>query len=106
MAVVRFAGDDVQRRCCDAAHMRRTLGAAAARVVSRRLQQLQAMRSLGDLDFMPFNSRPLDNGMVEVSVVSDLVLHVQEAHIHRGEEDVPVFVVNALCDGSAQRPPP
>src|SRR5690348_7909036 len=79
MAVVRFDTDDIWRCCSDAAQMRKRWGPDGARAVSRRLQQLQAMRTLSDLRFMPFDSHRLDNGIVEVVINHQLALLVEEA---------------------------
>jgi hypothetical protein len=77
MLTLRFASDSVRRDCCDAPHMRRRWGVGRARLISRRLQQLEAMNSLTDLDFMPFDSREGEDGMVEVALDERLAVFVQ-----------------------------
>lgn len=73
MVVLRFNDDNVWRDCCDLAQMRRRWGAERTRQISHRLQQLDAMTSLTDLDFLPLDSRTFDS-RVEVDVDDELVL--------------------------------
>ncbi len=77
MAILRFASEEAKRACCDAAHMRRAHGPEVARRISRRLQQLEAMESLSDLQFLPFNSLIREDGVVEVSITDQLMLLIQ-----------------------------
>ena len=77
MVVVRFRSDDVRRACCDLAWMRRCWGPDRARAVSRRLQQLEAMETLADLAFLPFDCSEHDGGVFEVAVTDQLALFVE-----------------------------
>jgi hypothetical protein len=47
-----------------------------ARRISRRLQQLEAMESLDDLSFAPFNSRDHGNRVIEVVVNEGVSLFI------------------------------
>jgi hypothetical protein len=78
MAVVCFGSDDVRRACCDLDWMRRRWGPDAARSVSRRLQQLEAMVTLADLAFLPFDSCEHDGGVFEVAVTDHLALFIEQ----------------------------
>lgn len=83
---LRFSSDAVWRDCCDAPHMRRRWGPERARRVSRRLQQLEAMASLADLEFMPFDVGEGQGGVVEVAVDEGLALSVQPENDHPQED--------------------
>jgi hypothetical protein len=78
MAVVRFRSDDIRRACCDLEWIRRRWGPGAARSVSRRLQQLEAMTTLADLAFLPFDSCEQDGGVFEVAVTDHLALFIEQ----------------------------
>jgi hypothetical protein len=78
MAVVGFRGDDIRRACCDLEWMRRRWGPDAARSVSRRLQQLEAIATLADLAFLPFDSCEHDGGVFEVAVTDRLALFIEQ----------------------------
>jgi hypothetical protein len=78
MVVVRFRSDDVRRACCDLAVMRRRWGPDAARSVSRRLQQLEAMAALADLTFLPFDCHEHDGGVLEVAITDQLALFIEQ----------------------------
>src|SRR5262245_51554336 len=77
MVVLRFRSAEVRRTCCDLARMRRLWGPVAARRISHRLQQLEAMTTLADLKFLPFDSYEHDGGVVEVSVADQLSLFIE-----------------------------
>lgn len=77
MAVLRFASEEAKRACCDAAHLRRAHSPEIARRISRRLQQLEAMESLSDLQFLPFDSVIREDGVVEVAITEQLMLLIQ-----------------------------
>lgn len=66
MASIRFRDGEVRRDCCDLAHMRKRWGAETARLISHRLQQLEATASIDDLVFLPFDSRRVDGGIAVV----------------------------------------
>ena len=78
MAVVRFRSDDIRRACCDLEWMRRRWGSDAARSVSRRMQQLEAIATLADLAFLPFDIREHDGGLFEVAVTDHLSLFIEQ----------------------------
>lgn len=77
MVVLRFCSDEVRRSCSDLARMRSMHGDAVAHQVSRRLQQLEAMTALSDLDFLPFDSSEHDSGTIEVAVNDRLALFIE-----------------------------
>lgn len=56
--------------------MRRTWGVGSAGRLTRRLQQLEAMTSLDDLGFMPFDSEKLAGGVIEIAIDDDLSIFV------------------------------
>ena len=89
MLVLRFASEAVWRDCCDAVYMRHRWGSDRARRLSRRLQQLEAMTSLDDLDFMPFNSHEHVDGSVEVVIDDDSSLLMRE--VDQQQEDAPML---------------
>lgn len=96
---LRFSSDAVWRDCCDAPHMRRRWGAERARRISRRLQQLEAMASLVDLEFMPFDVGEGQDGAVEVAVDEGLALSVQPENDHPQEDGHMgiTILVTAVC---------
>jgi hypothetical protein len=67
--------------------MGRRWGAERARSLSRRLQQLEAMGSLHDLAFMPFDSETRPDGVIEIAVDDDTALFVEELN---HQEDGPL----------------
>ena len=73
MVVLQFCDSEVRRDCCDLAHMRSQWGEDRARKISHRLQQLEAMASIDDLSFLPFDSHHVD-GAIEVSIDGSLSL--------------------------------
>jgi len=77
MVVMRFRTDDVRRTCCDLEYMQRLWGPHVARAVSRRLQQLEAMTTLADLMFLPFDSHAHHDGLFEVAVTDHLALFIE-----------------------------
>lgn len=103
MLEVRFADESVWRDCCDGGHMFRRWGGEVSRVISRRLQQLEAMTTLDDLDFVPFDSEQHDDGVVLVAVAADVVLVIEPSE-RRAREDgsmnttIVVTAVGALPD--------
>jgi hypothetical protein len=77
MVVLRFASEGVRRACCDPARMRERWGPAVARQISRRLQQLEAMETIADLVFLPFDSHDHGGGVIEVVVADQVSLFVE-----------------------------
>lgn len=77
MVVIRFRSDDLRRACCDLGYMRRLWGPGVARAISRRLQQLEAMSTLADLMFLPFDSCEYLSGVFEVAVTDQLALFIE-----------------------------
>ena len=72
MATLQFDNAQVHGLCCDPTVMRRRFG-PAARLISHRLQQLEAITSFADLEFLPFDHRVIDDE-VEITIDEDLVL--------------------------------
>jgi hypothetical protein len=75
--VIRFRDDTLRRACCDLTYMRQLWGPDVARAVSRRLQQLEAMTTLADLMFLPFDSCEHVGGVFEVVVIDHLALFIE-----------------------------
>lgn len=73
MVTLQFDDAQLHKLCCDPTAMRHRFGKDTSRRISRRLQQLEAMTSLADLQFLPFVSREADDG-VEIAIADDLVL--------------------------------
>jgi len=88
VVVLRFGSDELWRVCCDPAHMGRRWGTELARCLSRRLQQLEAMATLYDLAFMPFDWHERSDGTIEIAVDDDTALFV--ALSDRQQEDGPM----------------
>jgi len=86
--VVCFEDETLQRDCCDGARMRHRWGPERARRISRRLRQLEAMNSLDDLKFMPFDSDEHRDGVFEIAVDAGVSLFMQR--VEQPEEDGPV----------------
>lgn len=82
MVVLAFADPAVRSQCCDLAHVRRLWGRDAAWRLSHRLQQLEAMASLQDLDFMPFDSHRDGDGTMLITVTPDLALAIRPEPEH------------------------
>lgn len=77
MVVLRFRSDRMRHSCTDLARMRTLWGPAVARQISRRLQQVEAMATLADLKFLPFDSHEHDGGVVEVAVTDRLSIFIE-----------------------------
>ena len=74
MAVVRFDNATVKRACCDESAMPKAWGPTTVRAISRRLQQLEAMTSIEDLGFLPFDAQRRGDGQFEVAVTEQVAL--------------------------------
>ena len=98
MLVLRFGNEALWRDCCDATHMRHRWGPERARRLSRRLQQLEAMTSLEDLAFMPFNSLERADGGIEIAVDKDTSLLVQGADRSQEDQAMQVTVIVTAVD--------
>ncbi|MDF1597271.1 MAG: hypothetical protein P1T08_14430 [Acidimicrobiia bacterium] len=57
------------------------------RMISRRLQQLEAISALDELGLMPLDSRDLDDGVVEVVVSDDVVLVIEPDEVRTQEDE-------------------
>ena len=102
MVVLRFRSDEVRRACCDLARTRRLWGPVVARRVSRRLQQLEAMATLADLHFLPFDSHEHDGGVIEVAVADHLALFIERGpDMSEGEVPMHTITVTGLRDHSS-----
>ncbi len=99
MLLLRFDTRSLWRDCCDAPHMRRKWGEPRALRISRRLQQLEAMTSLADLQFMPFDSVDADDGSIDIAIDHDTALTIRIDDTTHNEEHavniVTVLAVNA-----------
>jgi len=95
LAVVRFRNEEVRRACRDLPGVQRRWGHVVARAISRRLQQLEAMSALADLDFLPFESHEHDNGVFEVEVTEDLALFIEGAQ-DRSEGEALMFAITVM----------
>ena len=79
MLVLQFETEALWRACCHSAEMRRRWGDDLARRISLRLQQLEAMTSLADLDFMPFDVTEDADGIIEIALDDEMSLFLREA---------------------------
>lgn len=104
MVVLRFSSEDVRRACCDTALMRRLWGHEVARRISRRLQQLEALTTLADLSFLPFDSRKHDGGVIEVAVADRLAIFIKPGQDTSEGEKMHTIVVSDLRDSSSAEP--
>lgn len=83
---IRFTDSEVARRFGDLGRLRHEHGVAGARRISQRMQQLEAMTSLDDLAFMPFESRVMPDGTTQVDVSSELSVVIEaDEQDHRGK---------------------
>lgn len=88
MVELSFDSEDLWRVCCDHAHMGSRWGPERARCLDRRLQQLEAMTTLDDLAFMPFDWHERADGTIEVAIDDDTALFVKRPD--RQQEDGPL----------------
>jgi len=104
MAALRFRSEAVRRDCCDLARMRSLWGPDIAYLVSHRLQQLEAMNTIEDLAFLPFESEVVDGvGHVEVAGGLWLVLE-QGSTTPPGEGDMATIVITGVHERATERP--
>jgi hypothetical protein len=96
--VVRFETEAVRRSCCDTADVQPW--AAIRRCISRRFQQLEAMVSLEDLAFMPFDSVRHADGSVELELDDETSLFVREESPAKEDSAVPAVVVMVTAIGT------
>ena len=95
MAALQFEDDDVWRDCCDLSRMNRRFGPDVSRLISHRLQQLEAMAKVEDLDVLPFDSSWVDGG-VEVTVCPGVsLLLIPQPHNGEGY-DMTTIVVRSI----------
>jgi hypothetical protein len=73
--------------------MQQRWGRDLARCISRRLQQLEAMTSLDDLAFMPFESAEHPDGLIEIALDDDTSLFLREVAPTREDGRVPATLV-------------
>lgn len=97
MATLQFDDVQVHSLCCDQTLMRRRFGPDVTRVISRRLQQLEAMASFADLKFLPFDYQVVDDE-VEITINEDLVLVVASTQPTPGVRTMndPTITIRAL----------
>lgn len=105
MATLRFGSDEARSDCCDLGRMRRRWGGDAARRVSRRLQQLEAVTTLADIAFLPFDSFEHGNGEIEIGVTDDLGLFITPADTSQEDGLMFTIIVTGLRVRSAARRP-
>jgi len=91
--VLRFETEAIWRACCDTAVMRQRWGKDLARCISRRLQQLEAMTSLDDLAFMPFDSADHPDGLIEIALDDNTSLFVREGAPTQEDGHLPTSLV-------------
>jgi hypothetical protein len=105
MVALRFHTDAVRRQCCDLRHMRERWGPEVARSISRRLQQIEAMSTLDDLAFLPFDSNNHADGLVRVMITPELALAIRPTpEATEGEPTMPsVTVTHVLAVSPAAR---
>ena len=84
--VLRFSNNKVKRDCCDTAQMRKLWGPELAYRISHRLQQLEAMTTLADLGFLPFDWWEHPDGTIEVAVADDLSLFLEPGPVKPNAE--------------------
>lgn len=99
MLVLRFETEATWRACCDKAVMRRW-GQDLARCISRRLQQLEAMASLDDLAFMPFDSVEHPDGLIEIALDAGTSLFVREVAPTKEDGRLPATLVMISAVGA------
>lgn len=73
--------------------MRQQWGEDLARCISRRLQQLEAMASLDDLAFMPFDSAERSDGLIEIALDDDTSLFLREVAPTQEDRRLPATLV-------------
>lgn len=100
MLVLRFETDATWRSCCNSNVMEERWSPALARCISRRLQQLEAMTSLDDLAFMPFNSFDHPDGRIEIALDDDTSLFVREVAPSKEDGHLPVTLVMITAVGA------
>lgn len=100
MVALRFRSNEVRLACCDLARLRRRWGPVVARRISHRLQQLEAMTTVADLAFLPFDFYEHGGGVVEVTVAEDLSLLIERLDMSEGEALMHEIIVTGLRDRS------
>ncbi|WP_346056490.1 hypothetical protein [Amycolatopsis dongchuanensis] len=105
MMALLFRTDAIRRHCCDLDHMRATWGPDVARCISRRLQQLEAMSTMDDLDFLPFDSYRIADDCIHVMITPDLALVIEPAPEATKRDTMPsITVTQVLVTSKAARP--
>lgn len=77
--------------------MHRRWGTDLARCISRRLQQLEAMGSLDDLAFMPFDFAEHADGVLEVALDDEMSLFMRE--LTPAQEDGRLQATHVMISG-------
>lgn len=95
MIVLRFKDEAVRRGCCDLVDMRRRWGESRSRQISHRLQQLEAMTTVADLEFLPLDSRRVGESIV-VSVDDELVILLDPMPAPSRDDFATILVVSGL----------
>ena len=105
MVALRFRTEAVRRQCCDLSHMQHRWGVEAARCISRRLQQIEAMSTLDDLTFLPFDSNNHADGLIRVMITPELALAIRPTpEATEGEATMPsVTVTHILVTSTTAR---
>lgn len=102
MVVVEFANSEIRRRCCDLDCMRRAYGAVTARKISQRLQQLEAIQSISDLSFLPFDSSRSD-GFIHVAVDDSLTMLLETPPNPPEVDGMTKIIIHELRTGPVSR---
>jgi hypothetical protein len=95
MVVLRFRSDEVKRSCCNLASMHKLWGPVAAGRISHRLQQLEAMETLSDLNFLPLDWAEHDNGQFEIEISDHLSLFVERGP-ETSQGEAPMYTVTVV----------
>lgn len=104
MGLLQFENAAVWRNCCDLAHMRDRFGPDAASKISLRLQQLEAIVAVEDLEFLPFHSRPVGGGF-EVSVTDTVSLLFETAQSEPGAHSMLTIKISKVLTSATMETP-
>ncbi len=85
--------------------MRQRWGQDLARCISRRLQQLEAMATLDDLAFMPFDSAEHPDGLIEIALDENTSLFLREVAPTQEDGRLPATLVVISAIGTQTMTP-
>lgn len=86
MIELRFRSSQLRAKCCDRAKGERAFGASGVRSLALRLQQLAAMETPRDLDFLPCKVRKAGRRL-HVAVNREMTIVLSD--LGRGKTDPP-----------------